>query len=331
MYRHPVVTKDVPQWRTDFKTLQEEYHWKIGRSIQHSDTFWNVDTQNLDEEEEDEEEEEEEKEEEEEEEEDDDSDSDSDSDGSDSDSDSDDDSEEETSAAQAGEEEDDEDEDDDDDFLFNEELSYKNKDPDAFDKVWDAELNKDDQEDQSSASSEIFDTFGGFNFASRITEDESDLTSINRKLDQKLYLIVQEENDSDLYSFPSKRMNPKKHSNVTHNDTEPIFKKYAMQAIKEKAGNGLAKYMLPQVGGAPVGFHWKTFESSSDENSKKNEKYFGDEIYFFKSAVHMKNDEKWPTVKSGSGGHLWVTKEELVEHLNEKDDEEYLNHLLMLL
>ena len=60
-----------------------------------------------------------------------------------------------------------------------------------FDRVWDAE---EEEEDAEEVEEEIFDTFGGFNFAPRITEADTtnDRTSMDRKLDECLFLLVKQ-------------------------------------------------------------------------------------------------------------------------------------------
>ena len=45
MYRQPVITPDVPSWKTDFQALQEDYHFKLGRNIGYPEKFWNVEVE----------------------------------------------------------------------------------------------------------------------------------------------------------------------------------------------------------------------------------------------------------------------------------------------
>jgi len=109
---------------------------------------------------------------------------------------------------------------------------------------------------------------------------------------------------------------------VTSKDTDPIMKKYAMQSIKDDAGTALYKYMLPQVSGSPVGFHF-----SIEKNNKT--KFYGSKEYFFKSQCYMKNNTKWPVLKTKLGEHVWVARDEIGEYL--KDDDVYLTHVTKLL
>ena len=95
-----------------------------------------------------------------------------------------------------------------------------------------------------------------FYFAPRTTDADAanDRTSLDRRLDQCLYLLVKN-TATDQWSFPHMVMDPANHKKVKSTDTTPIMKKYAMQSVKESAGAPLSKYMLPQIGGAPIGFH----------------------------------------------------------------------------
>ena len=45
VYRQPVITPDVPSWKTDFQALQEDYHFKLGRNIGYPEKFWNVEVE----------------------------------------------------------------------------------------------------------------------------------------------------------------------------------------------------------------------------------------------------------------------------------------------
>ena len=108
---------------------------------------------------------------------------------------------------------------------------------------------------------------------------------------------------------------------MTSKDTDPIMKKYAMQSIKDDAGAALYKYMLPQVSGAPVGFHFSVEKNSTT--------FFGSKEYFFKSQCYMKNNTEWPVLKTKLGEHVWVARDEIGEYL--KDDDAYLTHVTKLL
>ena len=115
-------------------------------------------------------------------------------------------------------------------------------------------------------------------------------------------------------------LDPSKHSKIKSTTTTPIMKMYAMQSVKEQAGKAVHKYMLPQVGGAPVGFHWQVEGSESAS-------FHGTKHFFFKSQCFQKNEKAWPTIKSDE--HVWVTREEISEYLTE--DDEYLQHVVPML
>jgi hypothetical protein len=188
---------------------------------------------------------------------------------------------------------------------------------DDFDRVWDAEMDDDVDEEQEE---ETFDTVGGFNFAPRTTDADAsnDRTSLNRKLDECLYLLIK--NNSGFWTFPSMPMNPKNHKKTKSSDITPIMKKYAMQSIKQHGGSALSKYMLPQISGAPIGFHWSVHEDDPT--------YYGSKHYFFKSQCYRKFEKDWPVINS-ENEYVWVTKDEL--HVYFAHDEAYLNHIVHLL
>ena len=123
---------------------------------------------------------------------------------------------------------------------------------------------------------------------------------------------------TDQWSFPHMVMDPANHKKVKSTDTTPIMKKYAMQSVKESAGAPLSKYMLPQIGGAPIGFHWSTHGEGGV--------HFGTKDYFFKAQCYPRFGKEWPRIQHE---HLWVTREEMKEYM--VDDEAFLRHVEHLL
>ena len=214
VYRQPVVTPEIPQWRHDFEEKREEYELKLGRSIHYSKNFWNVEMETTLEAE-----------------------------GGGADDDEEEEGLEkralEAAAAAAkseeeektvgggggggggggegegeGEGEDDEDKNDksevydvnnlDDDFDDDlEDIDFPTMQAEELDRVWDAEA---DEEEDEEREEEIFDTFGGFNFSKRITtaDERNDYTSLERRLDQVLYLLVKGEDGG--WRFPQRVM-----------------------------------------------------------------------------------------------------------------------------
>ena len=228
-----------------------------------------------------------------------------------------DDEDDEETAAQA---QDDEEEDDDDDEDL--ELDFSTEmDMSEINKVFSAD--KDDAQDDQDKDIEIFDTFGGYNFAPRITEADTnnDRTSLNRKLDERLYLLIMD-TATNQYRFPTKTMNPTKHATITASDTQPIMKKYAMQSIKEDVGMHMYKYMVPQLNGAPIGFDWTVNEEG------QGDEYYGTKNYYFKAQCYDRYGEEWPEIVTKGGDYVWVTKDEIVDYLEDNENLKHVKHLL---
>ena len=208
------MTPDIPQWRHDFEEKRDEYELKLGRKINYDKNFWNVEMETTLEAE-----------------------------GGGADDDEEEaeglekraleaaaaaaKSEEEEKTVGGGggggegegegegadEGEDDEDKNDEnelydvndlDDFDDDlEDINFPTMQAEDLDRVWDAEADEDEDEEREE---EIFDTFGGFNFSKRITiaDEMNDYTSLERRLDEVLYLLVKGEDGS--WRFPQRVM-----------------------------------------------------------------------------------------------------------------------------
>lgn len=45
VYRQPVIAPEVPEWRTTFQRLKDEYHDKVGTNIKYPEHLWNVEVE----------------------------------------------------------------------------------------------------------------------------------------------------------------------------------------------------------------------------------------------------------------------------------------------
>ncbi|XP_048418777.1 39S ribosomal protein L46, mitochondrial isoform X1 [Stegostoma tigrinum] len=139
--------------------------------------------------------------------------------------------------------------------------------------------------------------FRQFRPAERIQEADkkSDRSTLNRRLDEKLILLVKEKvGDEDIWLLPQGEWNPGE-----------TMRQTAERALSTLSGNELHAVFL---GNAPAGFYKYKYPKAL-----RNSSIVGAKVFFFK-ALLMNGDLK--TRKKGD--YVWVTKSELKDYLKPK-------------
>ncbi len=326
--RLPTVTPEPPAWQTAFETAQADYEDKLGLVVPYPDNYWNLEAEEEEMETAAQKAEHAEAA-----------------------------KAADAAAAAAGEDgnsvdEDDnnddgdtvvEDSDDDTDHLdlgLDDDLDDLDLDLSAtsdvsssdFDKVWSNDGDgKDGGDDEQQEV--VYDTFGGYMFQGRTTRaDERDnRTSLNRKLDERLYLLVRSDDTGGRWTFPGRgaevpvpepmvvdhtRRSARRDRVIT---TRGTLRDAALQDLSEQCGKPLERAITPQNGGAPVGFNWRVF--SEDEQQRTGA--FGEKVFYFKAQIFEQHGKAKPRVKvSGKDGeHVWVTRAEFPEYLTSTGEE----------
>lgn len=133
-----------------------------------------------------------------------------------------------------------------------------------------------------------------FQFASRLTESDkkNDRQSTERKLDQALILLVEQQiGNKKYFLLPQGR----------HNDGETL-RDTAERVIKEKCGESLSAQVY---GNAPVGFYKYKYPSEHRKDA------VGAKIFFYRAVT---NDQPQTTQKIPTSFE-WLTKSEIEEKL----------------
>ena len=133
------------------------------------------------------------------------------------------------------------------------ELTFSSNTED-FDRVWDAELDEEEDDEQEQ---EVFDTSGP-------------------SIGPMFVLVGEKHRDRPMVLSPHGD-GPRQPQESEIDRHHPHHEK-VRQSVKESAGAPLSKYMLPQIGGAPIGFHWSTHGEGGV--------HFGTKDYFFKAQCY---------------------------------------------
>ncbi|XP_056427878.1 39S ribosomal protein L46, mitochondrial isoform X2 [Hyla sarda] len=131
--------------------------------------------------------------------------------------------------------------------------------------------------------------------APRVTEadEKSDLTSLNRKLENSLVLLVKEKiGTEDVWIFPQIEWQPGE-----------TMRQTAERALSNLSENSVKAHFL---GNAPCGFYKYKFPKTM-----RSEDTMGAKVFFFKALL---NSKSWLTTKK-KGDYVWVSKDELKNYL----------------
>jgi len=145
--------------------------------------------------------------------------------------------------------------------------------------------------------------------ASRITADDkaNNRKSLNRKLDERVYLIVKKTRSEHAWQFPQGL-----------NEKEETLRKTAEREFKEECGSTLKVYFISN---APIGFVWYTY---SPEIQQKTDSC-GAKVFFYgaqylSGQVTLDNKELID--------YLWVSRDELKEYFS-KDYYDYISNIIV--